>query len=286
MYNEYLEYKQKGIYVFDYQLIYLTDNKIQYEFYADGKRFENCTLMERASYFVKKNYGMIMCKAEDENAFKINLFRNIENTKWIHMKIEQMLSDYDRLQKSIEMYEGNIGSVGMTEIISLYNDFISVMSYRGFCGAILERNSCKWQKHNINDLIPSYILLYNKMLNELLLHLNEERFEEFKWEYGYLINFDMDLGVLENYDDFLRAVHEEKVHAIPNVDYDISRQKYISSFEKNDDKSIYYSISWAEEMRHILQQRVLRDIRVGLELNGFDPYKAELGSKNANLSFI
>lgn len=54
MYNEYLEYKQKGIYVFDYQLIYLTDNKIQYEFYADGKRFENCTLMERSSYFVKK----------------------------------------------------------------------------------------------------------------------------------------------------------------------------------------------------------------------------------------
>ena len=251
--------------VCDFQLIYDTDSKLHFDFYAYGLAKE-LQLLVTVNEKVIPAYGMLkISKEKYQKALdKIDLICSDHNLLMI--EVENMKNAIKRLVYANVLLEESLNNEKniLKNLELCFNSVIDVMAYR----MISEKSSeilteCVDLKH-ISELgIPSYLLI---------LQQNKEKIKNnydiimFVKEYGYLSSFNIAQTIYES-EKYLSTLDKGCGGVEPmHISYD-------DSYCKSRIDKIIYGLSWYSELRHIYQLRTLRNFRWYFEKKHFDIHK-------------
>jgi len=269
MYDMVLNYLKDNSIIYDFQLIYDTDSKLHFDFYAYGLAKE-LQLLANVNDKMIPAYGMVkISKEKYQKALdKIDLICDDYNL--LIIEVENMKNAIKRLIGANILLEESLNNEkDMFESLKLcFNSVIDVMAYRMISEKASEMLAECVNIEHISELgVPSYLLILKQNKEKIK---NNDDIIMFIKEYGYLSSFNIAPTLYES-EKYLSTLNKGCGGVIPmHISYD-------DSYCKSDMDKIVYGLSWYSELRHIYQLRTLRNFRWYFEKKRFDIHKTGVG---------
>lgn len=249
----FLHHMKEDSMILDFQLIYDTDCKLHFDFYAYGLAKEPEILGIDAKCNVI-SYGMVQVNSKDYK--KIN--NRIEEFGDNNRKLENLLIEIrGAIRKLIEanykieqqMKENEYNNKSLEDI---FIAMINVMAYRRIADYGGERLAEKVEmKRHLGLGVPSYLSILNDNKKRITSKKDVQTFIE---EYAYLSTFDIGTYDYEDINQYTFDNSTEISLTPINIPYDDSRCESL-------EEKLLYGYSWFSELRHIYQSRTLRNFR-------------------------
>ncbi len=261
----FLHYIKDDSMICDFQLIYNTDCKLHFDFYAYGLAKEPEILGIDAKCDII-SYGMVQMDKKDY--IKIN--NRIEEIGNDNRQLEILLIEIQRVIQSLkeenykielQMQENEYNKKNFKDV---FIAMIDVMAYRRIADYGGERLADKVEVEEYLKLgVPSYLSILNDNKKRIKSKNDAQLFIE---EYAYLSTFD--IGTYD-YEDICQYTFDNSTETSLNllsIPYDDSRCQCL-------EEKLLYGYSWFSELRHIYQARTLRNFRRYLQAIGMDIFE-------------
>jgi len=257
-------------YICDFQLIYDTDCKVHFDFYAVGLLAEAWVINER-NIMTLSDFGFINCNEKDCKSYKYIIEEKVSSIEFLHTLCEKLNTYINLLIVANNDYEkkGNEKLVLPNDDLLLFNALMKVMAFRRIVDYGLERLEVKYTDRLKEINSQSYLLILQNNLESLDKMSSKVDITTFIRDNGYLFSFDMRENKFENFDYIRQIASEKKQNDLVVKDIIV---QYDNTYVNLVDR-VLYAFSWYNEMRHVLQLQTLRNIRDSLQHRGIDPYE-------------
>lgn len=261
----FLHYIKDNSMICDFQLIYDTDCKLQFDFYAYGlvKEPEIFGVDVRCNII---SYGMVKVSKEGYKIINKEMQNIIDDSiklKILLLDTRQAIQNLKEENLNLEMQMKN-NKYDIIQLKNTFNALSIVMSYRRISDFVADKLAEQINLERYSKLdIPSYLIILDENRKKIKSVTDAKIFIE---EYGYLSTFDIGAYDYENINLYVFNNSIEAVLRPLNVPYNDSKCE-------NVDEELLYGFTWFSELRHIFQARTLRNFRRFLLSIGKDIYE-------------
>lgn len=282
--------KKTDCMVCDFQLVYESDGRLMLDLYAYGQAKEPASIETEAAIDCI-DCGLISVSCSDYKKIELKLDTICCDKTLLGKHTEQMCNRIShliakcsevekRLKRIMECEELNKRSVLAAKSIDiLYEGFdalTDVIAYRRLADKISDYLAKVVGIERIATIkVPSYLIIFEEEKRKLGRRLPEKELEKFIWEYGYLEGFSMRETKWEKI-DYVRSYAADKEGVTCYI-----RPLKVQFCPYNGgtwEENVLYKLSWYSECKHIYQLRMLRNIRIYMQLMEMDIIKTDARS--------